>query len=136
MKPLSTLFAVTMLFSGCAVFEGSRPPAPSDIAVPDFKTYIFEKSVPEEFSADARSKLSISDKHYREKAKGSLRWDWDAPGATITFKHPEAFKHLTGENPDPHRLRLRHLHHAQRLLAVGLQRVTIGGAALLRDRRR
>ncbi|MFA6291646.1 MAG: chondroitinase family protein, partial [Victivallales bacterium] len=91
--------ACLMALSLCSVVSAAQ--APSEICVPDFKTYIFEKEVPTEFSEGTNSKLSVSDKGRREDAKGSLRWDWDRPGATITFKDPEAFKHLTGENPDP-----------------------------------
>ena len=97
---------MTLTLTSCAVRE---IPAPSEINAPDFKTYVFAGSVPEEFSAAAHSNLSISDKYWRinadrnnsDKTRTSLRWDWEAPGASITFKHPEAFKRLTGEKPDP-----------------------------------
>jgi len=86
--------------NGIAAAPATIPP-PSEVAVPDFPTVTFSNAVPTEFSADAHSRLSISGTVFRDKAPASLRWDWDAPGASITFRHPEAFKHLTGEKPDP-----------------------------------
>ena len=88
--------AALMIFVGVA----AAAPAPSEINAPDFKTYVFEGSVPEEFSTDTDSKISISDKYYRGNAKASLRWDWNGRDAVLNYTHPDAFKRLSGENPD------------------------------------
>ena len=75
-------------------------PAPFEVRQPDYKTYNFENTVPAEFNAGPGSKLSVSGKFYKGKDKSSLRWDWNKPGAYITFTNPEAFKNITGQNPD------------------------------------
>lgn len=76
-------------------------PAPFELQRPDFRTYDFETGeVPAEFTAGPGSRLGISREHYKSGGK-SLRWDWDREGAWIQYKSPEAFRHLTGQNPDP-----------------------------------
>lgn len=47
------------------------------------------------------SKLSISHDLYKGEGKASLRWDWNQEGASFYFKNDQAFKHLTGQSPDP-----------------------------------
>ena len=80
---------------------GNSAPAPFEVRQPNYKTYSFENKVPAEFKAGPGSKLSISNKYYKGKGKGSLRWDWNQEGAYITFTDPKAFKSLTGQDPDP-----------------------------------
>ncbi len=75
--------------------------APFEIRKPDFKTYTFEeKVVPVDFRAGPGSKLTLS-KEYSKNGAKSLRWDWNTEGAWIEFHNEEAFRHLTGESPDP-----------------------------------
>ncbi len=74
---------------------------PFEVRGPDFPTYTFSEQVPPEFTADTRSKLSVSDRYYRGGAGASLRWEWSQPGSAMTFRHEDAFRHLTGEQPDP-----------------------------------
>src|SRR5690606_12571264 len=76
-------------------------PPPFQVRVPDFPAYTFSGQVPPEFSAEAHSQLSVSDRYYRGGASASLRWTWKQPGATMTYRHDEAFRQLSGEQPDP-----------------------------------
>ncbi len=76
-------------------------PAPFELQKPDFKTYDFEdEKVPAEFTPGPGSRLGVSSDIYKSGRK-SLRWDWDCEDAYILYKNAEAFRHLTGENPDP-----------------------------------
>ncbi|MEI6423734.1 MAG: hypothetical protein WCP55_16070, partial [Lentisphaerota bacterium] len=107
------LFAI---FAGEVAF--AETPAPFEARQPEFQTYTFEKGIPPEFTADAKSKISLDKEHYAPaslnrmasyanvstkrpegEAPASIRWEWQAPGAVFTYRNSEAFRHLTGENP-------------------------------------
>src|SRR5579862_5296198 len=96
MRAFGLLVLMTAIHAKAAVV-----PPPSEVRAPDFPTYVFSTPLPGEFTAGDHSKLSVSQTRFRDGASASLCWEWDAPGASFTFKHPDAFKHLTGENPDP-----------------------------------
>lgn len=91
---------VTFLFLGIYIMHSQEVRPPFEIQVEDFKTYSFEDNESGDFNAGPGSKLSISSKYFKAAGQKSLCWEWDKPGAYITFKNPDAFKHLTGEAPD------------------------------------
>jgi len=87
--------------SGVLIAGLEAAPAPFEIQQPNYKTYTFEDGkVPKEFTAGPGSRLSVGSEMYKG-GRRALRWDWDRPGAYIQYKNPEAFRNLTGENPDP-----------------------------------
>ncbi len=91
---------ICFCFSMCGVVRATAAPAPFEVQVDDFKTYSFTNTVPNEFKADVDSELSISSDTF--KADGhSLLWKWSDKSAVLTYKHPEAFRNLSGEDPDP-----------------------------------
>lgn len=86
---------LTLSATACAV------PAPYEIQKPDFTTFHFEdKAIPPEFSAGKNSRLSLSHDYFKEGHQ-ALRWDWESEDAELRFHCPVAFRHLTGERPDP-----------------------------------
>ena len=83
----------------CAANSQKVIPAPFEIQVPDFKTYTFTNGVPADFTACSGSTLTV-DRNRFQSDGASLRWEWSGKDACITYKNPQAFKHLTGQNPD------------------------------------
>ncbi len=75
-------------------------PAPFEVRAPDFQTYDFGETVPAEFAVDGKVTLAIDRAVFKGQG-GSLKWSWAEPGAALTFRHPDAFKRLTGRAPDP-----------------------------------
>ena len=97
MRAMHSLAVVLVMAAHTTVFSA---PAPFEVRVPNFQTYGFEDGVPAEFSVGGGSKLATSDAVFKAE-RHSLRWEWTQAGAALTYRHEEAFKHLTGEDPDP-----------------------------------
>jgi len=92
--------ALGWLIPGCACAVMAAPP-PFEIRQPDYRTYDFEESaIPAEFSAGPGSRLTLTSE-YSSTGRQALRWDWEGENAELRYHSPEAFRHLTGENPDP-----------------------------------
>jgi len=76
-------------------------PAPYEIQVPDFKTYTFESADDlSDFKAGDEGKISLEKDVYKS-GQSSVKWTWSHAGDALVYKNSEAFKNLTGEDPDP-----------------------------------
>jgi len=74
--------------------------APFEIQGEDFTVYRFDARTIQEFKTDETSRLSLSDQVYALESGSSLCWEWNKAGAEIIYSNPEAFKKLTGQEPD------------------------------------
>ena len=52
-----------------------------------------------EFACDADSKLTVVDNLFHS-GKRALRWDWNSENSKLVYRSDEAFKGMTGINPE------------------------------------
>lgn len=96
-----TRYGLCLLIAACGATLYGEAKAPYELRQANHQTYDFEEAqVPAEFTAGKNSKLSIADNYFKGGNK-SLRWDWSSDDAEIFFTSKDAFRSLTGENPDP-----------------------------------
>lgn len=99
MKKILKKWCVLAVLPTALSLNSAEPPY--EIRRPDFRTCTFETdTLPADFIAGPGSRLTLSTAYAKNGSK-SLHWEWEQEGAWIEFRNPEAFRHLTGESPDP-----------------------------------
>ncbi len=91
--------SITIAISGVYMSAAEKKP-PFEIQVANYKTYEFEDGNLNEFKAEGPSAMVVSDKAYAVKSGKSLGWKWTGKGASLVYKNSEAFRNLTGKDPD------------------------------------